>query len=61
MFLNEKEITTNMSVKECDNPHILIAKREIIVPEKKIVLINDTTEEEIKFVKRLETKGGIIV
>lgn len=61
MFLNEKEITKNMTVNECGNSHILIAKRELIVPEKKIILLDDMTEEENKFVKKLEYRGGIIV
>lgn len=61
MYLNEKEITKNMSIKEGENSPILIAKRELVVPEKKLVLLNDMTEDEIKLVKTLEYRGGIIV
>lgn len=61
MYLNEKEITKNMLIKESEKSPILIAKHELIVPEKKIILLDDMTEEENKFVKKLEYRGGIIV
>lgn len=61
MFLNEKEFAKNMTIKESDTSPILIAKSELIIPEKKIVLLSDMTEEEVKFVKTLGYKGGIIV
>lgn len=61
MFLNEKEFTKSITIKESEHSPILIAKSELVVPERKIVLLNDMTEEEIKFAKTLGYKGGIIV
>lgn len=61
MFLNEKEFTKSITIKESEHSPILIAKNELIIPERKIVLLNDMTEEEIKFAKTLGYKGGIIV
>lgn len=61
MFLNEKEFTKSIAIKESEHSPSLIAKSELIIPERKIVLLNDMTEEEIKFVKTLGYKGGIIV
>lgn len=61
MFLNEKEFAKNMTIKESETSPILIAKSEPIIPEKKIVLLSNMTEEEVKFVKTLGYKGGIIV
>lgn len=61
MLLNEKEIMKNMTIKESDNSHILIAKRELIVPEKKIVLLDEMTTDEMKIMKTIGYKGGIIL
>ena len=61
MFLNEKEFTKSITIKESEHSPILITKNELIIPERKIVLLNDMTEEEIKFAKTLGYKGGIIV
>lgn len=61
MLLNEKEIMKNMTIKESDNSPILIAKRELIVSEKKIVLLDEMTTDEMKIMKTMGYKGGIIL
>ena len=61
MLLNEKEITKNVTIMESDNSSILIAKRELVVPEKRIILLDEVTTDEMKFMNTLEYKGGIIL
>lgn len=61
MLLNEKEITKNVTIMESDNSSILIAKRELVVPEKRIILLDEVTTDEMKFMNTLGYKGGIIL
>lgn len=56
----EKKVIENMTIHECENSHIIIAKREIYVPEKKIILL-DEVKEEPNLVKMFKTKGGLIL
>lgn len=61
MFMKENEFIKNVKIQETDNSIILFAKREIIVPEKKIVLLDEINEEEKKILMEHGYKGGIIV
>ena len=46
-----------MKIKESDNSPILIAKRELIVPEKKIVLIDEMTTDKTKACMYVDDNG----
>lgn len=61
MFMKENEFIKNVKVQEMDNSIILLTKQEIIVPEKKIVLLDEINNEEKQILKKLGYKGGIIV
>ena len=61
MFMKENEFMKNVKIQEMDNSIILLAKQEIIVPEKKIVLLDEINDEENQILKKLGYKGGIIV
>jgi len=61
MFMKENEFIKNVKIQEMDNSIILLAKQEIIVPEKKIVLLDEINNEEKQILKKLGYKGGIIV
>lgn len=61
MFMKENEFIKNVKIQEMDNSIIHLAKQEIIVPEKKIVLLDEINNEEKQILKKLGYKGGIIV
>ena len=61
MFMKENEFIKNVKIQEMDNSIILLAKQEIIVPEKKIVLLDEINNEEKQILKKFGYKGGIIV
>lgn len=61
MFMKENEFIKNVKTQEMDNSIILLVKQEIIVPEKKIVLLDEINNEEKQILKKLGYKGGIIV
>ena len=61
MFMKENEFIKNVKIQEMDNSIILLAKQEIIVPEKKIVLLDEINTEEKQILKKLGYKGGISV
>lgn len=61
MFMKENEFIKNVKIQEMDNSIILLAKQEIIVLEKKIVLLDEINNEEKQILKKLGYKGGIIV
>lgn len=61
MFMKENEFIRNVKIQEMDNSIILLAKQEIIVPEKKIVLLDEINNEEKQILEKLGYKGGIIV
>ena len=53
MFMKENEFIKNVKIQEMDNSIILLAKQEIIVPEKKIVLLDEINNEEKQILKKL--------
>lgn len=61
MLINEKDFIKNFIIQELENSDILLAKQEFIVPEKKIILLDEINEEEKTMLKKLGYKGGIIV
>ena len=61
MLINEKDFIKNFIIKELENSDILLAKQEIIVPEKKIILLDEINEEEKTMLKKLGYRGGFIV
>ena len=61
MFMTEKEFTKNMNIQELDNSIILVAKKEIFVPDKKIVLLDEINEAEKHMLKNIGYTGGIVL
>lgn len=56
----EKKVLESMIIHECENSPIIIAKREIYVPEKKIILL-DEVKDDPDVVKMFTAKGGLIL
>ena len=61
MFMNENEIMKGWAIEGANDSPILIAKKEIYTPEKKIILLDEANENEIALVSNITNKGGIIV
>lgn len=61
MLINEKDFIKSFIIQELENSDILLEKQEFIVPEKKIILLDEINEEEKTMLKKLGYKGGIIV
>ena len=61
MLINEKDFIKNFIIQELENSDILLAKQEFIVPEKKIILLDEINEEEKTLLKKLGYRGGFIV
>ena len=61
MLINEKDFIKNFIIQELENSDILLAKQEFIVPEKKIILLDEINEEEKTMLKKLGYRGGFIV
>ena len=61
MLINEKDFIKNFIIQEVENSDILLAKKEFIVPEKKIILLDEFNEEEKTKLKKLVYRGGFIV
>lgn len=61
MLMNEKDFLKNSKIQEVDNSKILIAKKEVIVPEKRVIFLDEINNEEKQILKKLGYKGGIIV
>lgn len=52
----------DLVVEELPNSLIVTAKKKIYVPEKKIILMDQTTEQESRFLMGVsKNKGGLIV
>lgn len=56
----EKKVLESMIIHECENSPIIIAKREIYVPKKKIILL-DEVKDDPDVVKMFKAKGGLIL
>lgn len=56
----EKKVLESMIIHECENSPIIIAKREIYVPEKKIILL-DEVKDDPDVVKMFKAKGGLVL
>ncbi len=56
----EKKVLESMTIHECENSPIIIAKREIYVPEKKIILL-DEVKDDSDVVKMFKAKGGLVL
>ena len=61
MLQSEKIFTENLQIAESDTSPILIAKKELILPQKKIVLLDDITAKEKQKLKMLGFMGGLTV
>ncbi len=61
MLINEKEFIKNFVIQELEKSNILLAKHEIIEPEKRIVLLDEISVEERTMLKKLGYDGGIIL
>ena len=61
MLINEKDFIKNFIIQELENSDILLAKQEFIVPEKKLILLDEINEEEKTMLKKLGYRGGFIV
>lgn len=60
--LKKADFMEGMIITRKENSLIEIAHKEIIVPEKRIVMLDDINEEEKKILKKIDCyKGGIIV
>lgn len=60
--LKNTDFMEGMIITRKENSLIKIAHKEIIVPEKKIFLLDDINEDEMKILKKIGCyKGGIIV
>ncbi len=57
----EKKVLESMTIHKCENSPIFIAKKEIYMPEKKIIFLDEANENEIALVSNTINKGGIIV
>lgn len=52
----------DLVIEESPNALIVTAKKKIYVPEKKIILMDQVTEQESRFLMGLsKNKGGLIV
>ena len=57
--LKNTEFMEGMTITRKENSLIEVAHKEIIVPEKKIVMMDDINEEEKKILKKIGCyKGG---
>lgn len=57
--LKNTEFMEGMTITRKGNSLIEIAHKEIIVPEKKIVMLDDINEDEMKILKKIGCyKGG---
>ena len=61
MLQSEKTFTENLQIAVSDTSPILIAKKELILPQKKIVLLDDITAQEKQKLKTLGFMGGLTV
>lgn len=61
MLINEKEFIKSFAIQEFENSNILLAKQEIIAPEKNIVLPDEINVQERTMLKKLGYNGGIIL
>lgn len=61
MFMNENEIMKGWTIEGTNDSAILVAKKEIYMPEKKIILLDEANENEIALVSNITNKGGIIL
>ena len=59
--MDEKNFVKNFKVEELDNSVILVAKKEFVVPEKKIVFLNENNGAEKQMIKNIGYTGGIIL
>ena len=61
MFMNENEIMKGWTIVGTNDSAILVAKKEIYMPEKKIILLDEANENEIALVSNITNRGGIIL
>lgn len=61
MTSKEKLLFGNFDISTYDNSHIVIAEQKLIVPDKKLILLDQMNEEETKKIKSLGYKGGLII
>ena len=60
--LKNTDFMEGMTITRKENSLIEIAHKEIIVPEKKIVLLDDINEDEMKILKKIGCyKGGLVL
>lgn len=60
--LKNTDFMEGMTITRKENSLIEIAHKEIIVPEKKIVMLDDINEEEKKILKKIGCyKGGLVL
>ena len=60
--LKNTDFMEGMTITRKENSLIEIAHKEIIVPEKKIVLPDDINEDEMKILKKIGCyKGGLVL
>lgn len=51
-----------LAIEESSDSLIVTAKKKVYVPEKKIILMNQATEQETRFLMGVnKNKGGLIV
>ena len=58
MLKSNEDNFKGWSILESENSPILIAKKEVLLANKTIVLLSDMTGEERKFVEMTMNKGG---
>lgn len=61
MTSKEKLIFENFDISTPDNSQFVIAEQKLIVPDKKLVLLDQMSEEETKKIKSLGYKGGLVI
>ena len=60
--LKYEDFLKGMTISRRENSLIEIAHKEIIVPEKKIVLLDEINEDEMKILKKIGCyKGGLVL
>lgn len=60
--LKTADFMEGMTITHKENSLIEIAHKEIIVPEKKIVMLDDINEDEMKILKKIcGYKGGLVL
>ena len=62
MFSQAKLIFEGMSIEASPESLIVMARKELYVPAKKIILVDQATESEAMLLKTLtNSKGGLIL